>query len=115
MTVPATSEARSSSISSPEAFRDLLVCGLTLHLGGELVVGAGHLPDLIPHVHRHPYGATLVGHCTLHRLPNPPGGVRGEPPSTAGIELLDGLHETYVALLDEVLEGQPHPAVLLGY
>src|ERR671910_3333852 len=93
----------------------ILVGGLALHLCGELVVGAGHLAKLVAPVHRHPYGAALVGDGTLHRLPDPPGSIRGEPPSTVGIELLDGLHETYVALLDEVLEGQPHPAVLLGY
>src|SRR5215208_5962122 len=93
----------------------VLVCGLALHIGGELVVGAGHLAKLVTPVHGHPYGAALVGNGTLHRLPDPPGGVRGEPPSTVGIELLDGLYETYVALLDQVLERQPHPTVLLGY
>src|SRR3712207_9555843 len=30
-------------------------------------------------------------------------------------ELLDSLHEPYVALLEEVLEGQPVAAVLLGH
>src|SRR5918999_1395496 len=93
----------------------VLVCGLALHLGGELVVGAGHLAKLVAPVHGHPYSAALVGDRALHRLPDPPGGVRGEPPATVGIELLDGLHQTYVALLDEVLERQPHPTVLLGH
>src|SRR5918995_4607637 len=63
-----------------EAPRDLLVCRLALHLGGELVVSSGHLADLVSHVHGYPYGATLVGNGTLHRLPDPPGGVRGESP-----------------------------------
>src|SRR3712207_1271804 len=93
----------------------VLVCGLALHLRGELVVGAGHLAKLVAPVHRHPYGAALVGNGTLHRLPDPPGGVRGESPSAVGIELLDGLHETYVALLDQILKRQPHPTVLLGH
>ena len=92
-----------------------LVGGLALHLSGELVVDAGHLAKLVAPVHRDPYGAALVGHGPLHGLPDPPGGVRGEPPPAVGVELLDGLHQAYVALLDEVLEGQPHPTVLLGY
>src|ERR671915_591596 len=93
----------------------VLVCGLALHLGGELVVGAGHLAKLVAPVHGHSYGAALVGNGTLHCLPNPPGGIRGESPSTVGIELLDGLHQADVALLDQILERQPHPTVLLGY
>src|SRR5918993_2854494 len=93
----------------------VLVCGLALHLGGELVVGAGHLTKLVSPVHGYPYGAALVGNGTLHRLPDPPGGISGESPAAVGIELLDGLHQTYVALLDQVFERQPHPTVLLGY
>src|ERR671912_850300 len=93
----------------------VLIGGLALYLRGELVVGAGHLAKLVAPVHGHPYGAALVGNGTLHRLPDPPGGIRGESPSTVGIELLDGPHQAYVALLDQVLERQPHPTVLLGY
>jgi hypothetical protein len=66
-------------------------------------------------VHGHSYGAALVGNGTLHRLPHPPGGIRGESPAAVGIELLDGLHQADVALLDQILERQSHPTVLLGY
>src|ERR687897_1039645 len=90
-----------------QAFRDLLIGWLAAQLGGELVVGAGHLPDLIPHVHGDADGTALVSHRALHGLTYPPGGVRGEPPAAIGVELLDGLHQAYVALLDEVLEGKP--------
>src|SRR5918995_7235288 len=93
----------------------VLVGGLVLHLGGELVVGAGHLTKLVTPVHGHPYGAALVGHCTLHGLPDPPGGIRGESPAAVGIELLDGLHQADIALLDQVLERQSLAPVLLGY
>ena len=41
----------------------------------------------------------------LHGLPHPPGSIRGESTAAVGIELLDGLHETYVPLLDQILEG----------
>src|SRR5215203_1645523 len=93
----------------------VLVLGLALHLGGELVVGAGHLTKLVAPVHGHPYGAALVSDSTLHSLPYPPGGICRQSPSTVGIELLDGLHKPYVALLDEVLKGQTLASVLLGY
>src|SRR5215208_3926888 len=46
----------------------VLVGGLVLHLGGELVVSAGHLPDLVAPMHRYPYGAALVGHRPLYLL-----------------------------------------------
>src|SRR3712207_7951487 len=49
---------------------------------------------------RRPPRSTLFPYTTLFR---------------SGIELLDGLHQAYVALLDQVLERQPHPTVLLGY
>src|ERR671913_664251 len=93
----------------------LLVCGLVLPLCGELVVGAGHLTKLVAPVHGYPYGAALVGDGALHRLPDPPGGIRGESPSTVGIEFLDGLHQAYVALLDQVLKRQTLAPVFLGY
>src|SRR5918998_364990 len=98
-----------------ESLGDLLVGRLTLELGRKLVIGPGHLPDLLGHVHRYPYRAALVRHRPLHRLPYPPRRVGGEAEATVGVVLLDGLHEAYVALLDEVLEGQPVAAVLLGY
>src|ERR671910_2276997 len=97
-----------------QAFRDLLIGGLAAQLGGELVVRAGHLPDLIPHVHGDADGAALVGHGTLHGLTDPPRSVRREPPATVGVELLHGPHKADVALLDQVLEGKPHPTIPLG-
>src|ERR687897_2620493 len=98
-----------------EASRNLLVGGLALRLRRELIVDTGHLADLVPHMHRNPDRTTLVRDGTLHGLPYPPGGVGGEPPAPVGVELLHGLHQADVALLDEVLEGQSHPAVLLGH
>ncbi len=45
---------------------------------------------------------------------NPPGGVRGELEPLAPVELLDGVDETEVALLDEVGQRQARPLVLAG-
>src|SRR5215203_4881190 len=99
----------------PEAPRDLFVGRLAAQLGGEPIVGAGHLAHLLTHVHRQPYGATLVRHGPSDSLPYPPGGVGGEPEAPVWVELIDGLHQPYVALLDEVLEGHTVPSVLLGH
>src|ERR687897_35556 len=97
-----------------QASGDLFVCGLAAQLGGELVVSTGHLPDLIPHMHGNADGTALVRHRALHGLPYPPRGVRGEPPAAVGAELLYGPHQADVALLDQILERQPHPTIPLG-
>ena len=96
-----------------QLLRYLPVCRVPLELGRELVVGAGHLADLVAPMDRHPYGAALVGDGALDGLPDPPRRVRGEPPPTLRVELLGRPHEAYVALLDEIPEGQALPAVLL--
>src|SRR5215204_4972132 len=99
----------------PQPLGYLFVGGVALELCGELAVRAGHLPDLLTHLHGDPYGAPLVRHRPLHRLPYPPGRIGREAPPTVRVVLLYRLHKPYVALLDEVLEGKAHPAVLLGH
>src|SRR5215217_4366105 len=94
---------------------DLIFGGLAFDLEGQLAYGAADLPDLLRHVHGDADGTTLVRDGTLHGLPYPPRGVRREPEAPVGIELLDGLHQAYVALLDEVLERQTLATVLLGH
>ena len=89
--------------------------GLALDLQGQLAHGPADLPDLLRHVHGDPDGAALVGDRPLDGLTDPPRRVGGEPEAPVGVELLDGLHQAYVALLDQVLEGQPVAAVLLGH
>jgi hypothetical protein len=96
-----------------EPLGNLFVGGLALESDRELVVGPGHLPYLLAHVHGHPYGTSLVGDGSLHRLADPPGGVGGEAEALLGVELVRRSHEPYVALLDEVPEGQSLSAVLL--
>src|SRR5918994_4024529 len=63
---------------------------------------------------REPDGARVVGYGARYGLADPPRSIRREPVAHLGIELLDGLDETRVPLLDEVLEGHSTPAVLLG-
>src|SRR5215217_5207217 len=99
----------------PEAPRDLFVGRLAAKLGGEPIVGAGHLARLLTHVHGQPYGAALVRHGPSDSLPYPPCGVGGEPPTAIWIKLLDSLHQSYVALLNQVLKRYTIPSVPLGY
>src|SRR5919112_405655 len=94
---------------------NLFLGGLAFDLQGQLAHGTADLPDLLRHVHGDADGAALVSHSTLHGLPDPPGGVGGEPETSIRVELLHSLHQAYVSLLDEVLEGQPVAAVLFGY
>src|SRR5215204_2581288 len=93
---------------------NLFLGGLAFDLQGQLAHGTADLPDLLRHVYGYPYGAALVRHRALHRLPYPPRGIRGEPEAPIRVELLYGLHQADVALLDQVLEGQPVAPVLFG-
>ena len=49
------------------------------------------------------------------RLADPPGGIGGELEALAPVELLDGVDQAEVALLDQVGEGQARPLVLAGH
>src|SRR5918994_2156866 len=99
----------------PETLGDLFLRRLALELNGELADRTADLPDLLGHVHGDSDGAALVGNSPLHRLTDPPRSIRREPKALLRVELLYSLHQTYVALLDEVLKGQPIAPVLLGH
>src|SRR5215203_1809984 len=86
-----------------------------LQLGPKFVVGAGHLAHLLAHVDGNPYGAPLLSNRPLHRLTYPPRSIGGEPKAPVGVELFNPPHKTYVAFLDQILEGQTTPTRLLGY
>jgi len=77
--------------------------------------GAGHLADLLGHVHRDVDGAALVGNGPLDRLPDPPGRVGLKRVSPVRIEFFHGLHQPDVALLNQILELQAYLAILLGH
>src|ERR687890_742429 len=71
-----------------------------LHLSRKLVVGAGHLADLLAHVNGNPDGRPLVGNRPLHCLTYPPRGIGGEAEAAVRVELLYGPYKADVALLD---------------
>src|SRR5690606_12602978 len=57
-------------------------------------------------------GPRLVGDRAGDRLPDPPSGIGGELVAAAVLELIDGLHQADIALLDEVQKLQASVRVL---
>jgi hypothetical protein len=65
-------------------------------------------------VHRQANRPSGVGDAAGNGLADPPGGVGRELEALAPVELLHRVHQTEVALLDEVEQGQTGRLVLLG-
>ncbi len=95
-------------------FRDLFRRWLTTKFLREQVQGLAIAGDRVAHVDREPDRAALVGNRAGDRLANPPGCVRAEPEPLAPVVFLDGAHETDVAFLDQVEQGQAAVDVPLG-
>src|SRR5713101_5132104 len=87
--------------------RDLLRGGLAAELLDELARGPDELVDRLDHVHGDADRAGLVGDGARDRLPDPPGRVRRELVAAAVLELVHGLHEADITLLDQVEELEP--------
>src|SRR6266566_5140760 len=75
-----------SSGASREEVRDVFRGRLALGMRLQMALRAKHGVKLLDHVHRQPDRARLVHDCALDVLPDPPGGVRGKPKTTLGIE-----------------------------
>ena len=97
------------------ALGDLCRRGFTAQLLDQLPRGANKLVDDLDHVHREPDGSRLIGNGAADRLANPPRGICGKLVAAAVLELVHCLHQTDVALLDQVEELQPATAIFLGY
>ena len=80
----------------------------------EARLGLLHPGQRVTGVYGQPDGAPRVGDAPGDGLADPPGGVRGELETLAPVELLDGVHEAEVPLLDQVQQGQAGRLVLLG-
>src|ERR1700677_756744 len=93
---------------------DLLRGGLAAQLLHQLPRSANQLVDGLDHVHRNADGACLISNGARNRLANPPRSVRGELITTPVFELIDRLHQTDVAFLDQIKELQTAVGVLLG-
>ena len=63
-----------------------------------------HLMDRLDHMNGYTNGPCLIGYCAGYRLPYPPSGVGRELVALLIVELLDSLHKSEVALLDQIEE-----------
>ena len=81
----------------------------------QLPVDAANSAHLGVHVDGHADRPALVGNGPRDGLADPPGGVRAELESSAVFELLDGPHQSRIALLDQVEKGHAPIAVFLRH
>src|SRR5947209_2777747 len=95
------------------ALCDLFRAGFTPKLLVQLPRGADELVDGLDHVRRDADGAGLIRDRARDRLTDPPGRVGRELVAAAVLELVHGLHQADVALLDEVEELESAVGVLL--
>ena len=86
---------------------------LIAELQRQLSLHLAHLVDSLDHVHRHAYGSRLICERARHGLAYPPSRIGRELKALLGIELLDTLDETQVALLHEVQEAHAASRVAL--
>ncbi len=100
--------------AQPEPLTDLLGGRLAPRLLEQGALGAHDPVDQLHDVHRHPDGAGLVGQGAGHRLPYPPGRVRGELEAPGVVELLHRADQPEIALLHQVEHGQAAARVPLG-
>src|SRR5216683_1874932 len=96
------------------ALGDLLRGGFAAKLLHQLTAGTDELVDGLDHVDRDADGTGLVRDGSGDGLTDPPGRVGGEFVTATVLELVDGLHEADIALLDEVEELEAAVGVLLG-
>jgi hypothetical protein len=93
---------------------DLLDRGLAAELLEQRLLDVAQLGHRLDHVDRDADRARVIGDRARDRLADPPGRVRRELVASLVLVLVDGAHEARVAFLDDVEEGEPAVAVLLG-
>ena len=93
-----------------QLFRVRFTTHLLQHLTGDTV----ELVDGLDHVHRDTDGTGLIRDGAGNGLTDPPGSVSRELVATTVFKLVHRLHQTYVALLDQIQELQTAVGVLLG-
>src|SRR5438128_1981936 len=113
-TTARTGRSRIGSRAPAPAGRQLGERGVASQLGLQAVARLLDPGQLVAGVDRQTDGAGRVGDASLHGLANPPGGVRRELEALAPVELLDGVDQAEVALLDEIQQRQTRRLVLLG-
>src|SRR5437667_9285043 len=88
--------------------------GFASQLLHQLPRGADQLVDGLNHVDRDANRTRLISNCTSNRLPNPPRGISGTLIPAAIFEFVHCLHQTDIALLDQIQELQTSVGVFLG-
>ena len=73
-----------------------------------------HQIEVLDHMHRQPYGARLVHDGAFDVLAYPPGGVGGETEAALGIELVQRMHQSQIALLHQVKQRHVAVEVVFG-
>src|SRR5215469_1042347 len=96
-----------------ELLGKLLRRRLAAYLVEHLPTRTHDLVDHLNHVNGYTNGARLIRERPADRLSNPPGGVGREFVATSIFELVDGLHQADVALLDQVEKLQATVGVFL--
>ncbi|EXI76456.1 MAG: hypothetical protein AW07_00404 [Candidatus Accumulibacter sp. SK-11] len=93
---------------------DLVDADLTAVGGLEVANRTQDEVDLLDHMHRQADRPRLVHDRALDALANPPGGVSREAKTALGIELLDGVNQAEIPLLDHVQQWQTAVQVMFG-
>src|SRR5215831_220406 len=94
--------------------RDLFWQWLAPQFDGQRLRGAHYLVENFDHMDRDTNRLALLRNGTGNGLTNPPTGVRAELKTPMIIEFVHRTHQTDIALLNEIQEGQPPVDVLLG-
>ena len=106
-------ELRNFSAGNADLFAELVVGRFAAELLAHLQRDAAHLGDLVDQMDGQTDRLALVGQGALDRLLDPPRGVGAEFSALRGVETLDGLHQTDVALGDEVEQRQAEVRVIV--
>jgi uncharacterized protein (DUF697 family) len=95
--------------------RYLFVIGVAVEFRGQRALHPVVFVDLLDHMNGDADGPPLVSDGPGDGLADPPRRVGRELETLAVVELLDGAHQSDVALLDQVQERDATAGVLLGY
>ena len=94
--------------------RQLVRGRLAADLVQHLARGAHQLVDGFDHMHRDTDGARLISDGARDGLADPPGGVGGKLIAAPIFKLIDRLHQTDIAFLDQIQELQAPVGIFFG-
>src|SRR5262249_46459824 len=95
-------------------FAELIISRLAAELFAHLQRNTPHLGDFVHQVNRQTNRLRLVRQRALDRLFDPPRGISAELSSLGGVQTLDGLHQTNVAVRNQVQQRQTKVGIIVG-